>query len=430
MASLFPDRAAFWAAATRRLQVDVRYFARTSTILTLQYVLSVLSGLITGYLVARLLPPEAYGGYRFGLSVAGMVGLLTLAPLETAIAREIASRHEAAAVRFTLFWNAVMSLAGALLLLAFIPVLGAWWDQERLGSLFLVMALLFVPVQIGSKFFSAIVTGRGQFRQALWIKVASTAAVIVAVPLVLSCTHSLPALYATAVGLPALIVSGALFWQLRHYPSREKSWAPLRYGTLLSLNTIPVAMASQLDSFVIAALFGLKQLAIFQVSILVPEQAKAWFKSLLPAAFARLATMEDTRHNRRKLLSVVAGMSGVVAVGVILYAALAPILCAWLFPNYALAEVVWLSRLSAITLIAVPPLLLSQYLEAHGMIRSLQIANLGSAVVFVVMLLILTPTLGLTGAIIARAGMRLSVALLNILSLTHASLGESPPSPR
>lgn len=58
---------ALWDVVGRRLKIDVRYFAKTSTILTLHYALSVLSGLVTGYLVARLLPPEDYGGYRFSL---------------------------------------------------------------------------------------------------------------------------------------------------------------------------------------------------------------------------------------------------------------------------------------------------------------------------------------------------------------------------
>lgn len=417
------------SAATRRLKIDVRYFAKSSTILTLHYALSVMSGLITGYLVARLLTPTEYGGYRFGLSVAGVISLITLPSLETAIAREVAAQRSNAALRFTLLWNAAMCAVGALILLGLIPVLGVWWDQARLAPLFLAMAVLFVPLQLGATFFSGIITGEGKFRSLLWVKIISTGLVVACLPLVLATTHSLPAIYAVAIGLPGLVVLAALILELRRFRSTEQSWRVLRYGTLLSLNTIPVSIASQLDNFVIAGLFGLKQVALFQVSILVPEQVKAWFKSLLPASFSRLATMDDTPKNRRRLLLVVTGMMMIVTIGVAVYALIAPWLCAWLFPNYPLSDLVWLSRLSAVTLIAVPALLLSQYLEAHGRIRDLQIANWGSMIVFVISLLSLTPTIGLSGAIIARAGMRLSFALLNVLSLT-TSIGSLSPSKR
>lgn len=420
---------ALWDVVGRRLKIDVRYFAKTSTILTLHYALSVLSGLVTGYLVALLLPPEAYGGYRFSLSVAGIVSLLTLPSLETAIAREVANRQRDAAVRFTLMNNAWLCLAGALVLLGLVPVLGLWWNQERLGSLFIVIALLFLPLQLGATFFSGIVTGTGNFRFALHVKMFATALVVCLLPAVLTVTHSLPIIYAVAVGVPGLVVASALALQLRRFPSRERSWRVLRYGGLLSLNTIPVSIASQLDSFVIAGLFGLKQLALFQVSILVPEQIKAWFKSLLPASFSRLATMDDSRQNRRRVLKVTAALTLGVTVGVAGYVLLAPWLCAWLFPNYTLTDVVWLSRLSAVTLVAIPSLLVSQYLEAHGRLRALQIANWGSMTLFVATLLVLTPLLGLMGAVLARATMRLTFALLCILALALGVTAAKPASP-
>ncbi|MBP9750563.1 MAG: oligosaccharide flippase family protein [Candidatus Peribacteraceae bacterium] len=411
-----------WDRLSRRFHINVRYFAENSAILTLNYALSVLGGLITGYLVARVLPAELYGGYRFGLAVTGFVSLITLPSLESAVAREIAKKGPAETpLQFTILANAVLCLVGALALVLIIPLLGIW-ERESLAPLLLVMAAFFIPLQLSSTFFSGIVTGTGEFRRLLWVNLVQTLIIVCLVPLTLFFTQSLPALYAVAVGVPGLVVVAAFWGQLGRFPSRERSWRVIKYGTLLSLNTIPVAIASQLDSFIIAGMFGLKQLALFQVAILVPEQLKVWFKSLMPVSFSRLATLEDSWESRRKVRNVTGLLMLAVGVGVAVYATLAPWLCALLFPNYAGTDIVPLTQLSAALLVVVPCSLLSQYLEAHGMVRSLQWANWLSMILFVIALFVLTPTMGLAGAILARALLRGVFALANLFSLLTVPL--------
>lgn len=411
-----------WDGLSRRLQINVRYFAKNSAILTLNYALSVLSGLVSGYLVARLLPAELYGGYRFGLAVTGFVSLVTLPSLESAVARDIAKKGpEGTPLRFTILANAALCLIGALVLVGIVPLLGIW-ERESLAPLLLVMAAFFIPAQIASTFFSGMVTGTGEFKRLLWVNMISTALVVCLVPPTLYLTHSLPALYLVAVGVPSLVVVVAFLQQLKRFPSRERSWDVTRYGALLSLNTIPVAIASQLDSFIIAGMFGLKQLALFQVAILVPEQLKVWFKSLMPVSFSRLATLEDSWESRRKVRQVTGLLMLAVAAGVAFYAAVAPWLCAILFPNYVDTNIVALTQLSAALLVVVPCSLMSQYLEAHGMLRVLQWGNWLSMILFVIALLTLTPTMGLAGAILARALLRGVFALCNVVSLLTAPL--------
>ncbi len=411
-----------WDRLSRRFNINVRYFAENSAVLTLNYALSVLGGLVTGYLVARLLPAELYGGYRFGLAVTGFVSLITLPSLESAVARDIAKNTPAGTpLRFTMLVNGAMCALGALILVGIIPLLGLW-QRESLAPLLLVMAAVFIPLQIANTFFSGIITGTGEFRRLLGVNVLSTLVVICLVPLTLAFTHSLPALYAVAVGLPGLVVVATFFAQLKRFPSRERSWHVIKYGTLLSLNTIPVAIASQLDSFIIAGMFGLKQLALFQVAILVPEQLKVWFKSLMPISFSRLATMEDSWESRRKIRRATGLLMLGVGAMVAVYAALAPWLCEMLFPNYTGTDIVRLTQLSAALLVVVPASLLSQYLEAHGMLRALQWANWLSLTIFVVALLTLTPALGLVGAILARALLRGVFAVANLFSLLTTPL--------
>jgi O-antigen/teichoic acid export membrane protein len=186
----------------------------------------------------------------------------------------------------------------------------------------------------------------------------------------------------------------------------------IRYAWQLTFATLPMELVWYVDKLLISYFFGLNQLATFAVAVLIPEQAKIFLKQFFPISLAKQAQGSDSLERRRKLYRAVLFGTAVFAGGIALYIVCTPVLIPLLFPQYDSAEVMMLTSVMAATLITMPSALISQYLEAQGMIRENRRANWGSAGVFFMLLFWLIPTYGILGAILARGGFRLSLAFL------------------
>ncbi len=166
---------------------------------------------------------------------------------------------------------------------------------------------------------------------------------------------------------------------------------------------------------------------MFSVALLIPEQVKTWGKELLPVGLVRQARGGDTVDRRRRLLWIVLMLTLLTGLGVAIYVAAAPVIFHLLFPNYP--DAVLPTRIAALTLLALPSSLFLQYLEAQGLLHELSISHWISAAVFVLSLLLLVPTLGIVGAVLARGCLRLSYVGCSTWFLMQPPQSPLPPHP-
>lgn len=409
--------AAFLTALGKRFGFDAHYFAKNSFYVTLSHILGIVRGLFTGYFVARLFDPDVYGGYRFVLHVMGIVGLVTLHGLAPAIARTVSQEDgHNAPLRWTLKIQFSLCLLCAVLLLGCIPFLSIWGRQE-LWPLFVAASFLMIPRQVADSFYDGIITGSSKFSRDLRLNALQSMLIIVAILPVLLWSRSAVWLLLIVIGIPTLIRLGAVSQFLRHFPSTKKDPAVLKYGFGLSVNTLIITLAFSLDALLISATFGLNQLALFSVAILLPEQVKYWWKSMLPVSFSRQARGEDTPERRAQLTRAVVMITLVSFVGVALYWIAAPLLMTILFPNYPVEQLIPLTRIASLLLLLQPSALFLQYLEARGMLKELRTAQWVSSALFASSLFYLLPTYGLAGALYSRILFRIAlfgIAFLNV----------------
>lgn len=393
----------------RKLGIDAHYFAKSSAFVVLGQVMNVLKGVVSGYLISRLFPAEMYGEYRFVLSVVGTLGILTLSGLPRAISRAVAQQRDDTPLWWTLGTYALLCLVGATAIAGVILFL-PHWNRMNLWAMFLLAAVFFVPTNVGTAFFGGIVIGRGQFDTSLRANATGGMLVIVSVLLMLWLRPSPLLLLAFTAGIPPLVYLWELRKLMRSYPSQSASKDMLKYALKITIADIPMTLSWYLDGLLISAFFGLKQLALFSVAQMIPEEAKGFLKDFLPISFSRQAAGNDSPQRRRHLVLAVMWMTVVFAVGIACFVAVSPWLMPLLFPLYNPAELVPLSSAAAIMLITFPASLFSQQLEARGKARQILIGQWLSAAVFAVSLLTLIPTMGLIGAILARGIFRLTYA--------------------
>lgn len=394
---------------SRMLGVEVRSLAKNATIVTVSYGISVVRGFVTGYLVARLFPRELYGQYQFILSSVGAVSVIGLPGIINALNRAVARGEKGVIIPTARIQFAIASITSVLLLCS-IPFLPA--ERQSLWPLFLLTALLFPVQQTASSVYTAVTVGKVQFDLALKANIIWSSIAVTSVLGIIFLEPSAVLLYTAMTAIPTLTYLWFSRNQIEHTKPEPKVGHIIKYGAQLTLISLPISLSWYIDKLMISALFGLNQLAVFTVGILIPEQAKTFAKELLPVSFALQARGEDTVKRRRRLIGAVARATLIFSVGVAAYIVAAPWIYGFFFPNYP--EAVFLTQLAAAMLVVQPSSLLTQYLEAQAMLPELRRTQWISAGVFIVSLVTLIPNFGLPGAVVARGMLRLSYAVCSL----------------
>jgi O-antigen/teichoic acid export membrane protein len=406
-----------------RFGISATSLAQHSFLVTLSHVVSVLRGIVTGYLVARLFPRDLYGQYQLVLTVIGTLGAIGISDLYKAVARAIARGQPAAiwpVAKYQFYW----CTAESLFLIAALPFLHFFDRQELLWPM-LVAAALFPFSQVAGLLLQSIVIGKQNFRLGMEVNMITTVVVILAMLVPLLIHPSISLLIVVTMGVPAavaLIVSTKRLPKAQDTPAaKEVFW----YGAQLTLLNAPVTLSWYLDKFLVSRYYGLGQLAVFSVALLLPEQLKVWAGELLPITFASQARGEDSKARRLKLLRIVFGLTIVFSALLGLYIAAAPWLFTWLFPNYT--DAVLYTQLAAALLFTVPCGLLTQYLEAQAMVRELRWTRWIAAITFCLSLVTLVPNFGVVGALWSRGILRVSYALCVLYFLLTAPIQIKKP---
>jgi len=400
---------------------DAHGIAKQSGIVTLSHGIGTLKGIVTGYLVIRFFPQEMYGTYRFALSMVGIIGFIALPGMVSVLATQISQKKLEAPVRSAINIFSYWCLAGAVIVFASIGFLPLW-NKLEIWPLIAVSALLFVPSNVGVIIFGSLTRGTGQFSRALSATLLSNVLQVICVLLILVFYPSALLLLISSVGIPAIVYSfHALRWS-KEYPSRA-SFAPhLRSVLNLSIASVPTTLAWYADGLVVSAFFGVKQLAILSVALLLPEQIKIWTKELFPILYAKQAGGDDSWERRMKLVRLAGVGTILFGVGILAYCLLIPFLVPYLFPQYDASLITMLTIVAAIILITAPATVFPQYLEARGMFRELQYVGWISAIVYVALLFILVPNYGPLGAIIGRGSFRACNISLSLIMLLRAPI--------
>ena len=404
----------FLALLKRVFGIDVSFFAKNAFIVTVSYGISIARGFVAGYLVARLFPREMYGQYQFILSSVGMIGVFGLPGVINSLGRAVARGEKGVIVpvaRFQ-FLIALITSAGIVSMTFFLPE-----NRQELWPLFLLAAALFPVSQVASTIFTGITVGKSRFDVSLRANLTWSTLMVIAALGILFGYPSTALLYAAAVGLPAITYLAYSIRFLGRVTPEPSVRHIIRYGVQLTLVSLPLSLSWYVDKLMISGMMGLNQLAVFSVGILIPEQFKSLAKELLPVSFAVQARGDDSLARRRRLLFATGRATLIFSVGIAAYIVLCPWIFALLFPNYP--EAVFLSQLSALTLITFPGALLTQYLEAQAMLPELRKTQWISAGVFIVSLLTLIPAFGLAGAVLARGVLRLSTTVCGVYFLSR-----------
>jgi O-antigen/teichoic acid export membrane protein len=381
----------------QRNKINLRYLLQGGGWLTIGQGLSSVLSFVLAIAFANLLPKESYGTYRYVISWFGILSIATLPGLGVAVTRATARGYDGTLKRATLTygkWGIVGTLAGFIVAATFL-----WRGQVEVAGL-IAVAACFVPLYDLFNMYDAFLQGKKRFDRAsltgLVVKFGTTAALIVA----LLITKNLFAILISSFVVHALIE----LWQYRatvrtFVTNNDVDETSITYAKHLSAMNVLGTLASQLDRLLIFSLLGPAQLAIYSIAIAPGEQIKGLLKTSGSLALPRFA--EQTRRAvQRTLTNKIIRFSLLTGIVVLAYIIIAPFVFPLVFPAYS--DSVGYSQLYALSLIPMSLVIPISFLQAHEAKKELYVYNISSYILQCILLIILIPAFGLTGAILAR----------------------------
>lgn len=144
------------------LKTDMVYLAKGSFWLSIGQVISVLSSLLLSLVLARALPQEVYGNYKFILSVAGIIGGLSLSGLGSSLTQAVAKGNYGTiflAVKNQLVWGTIISLVSLGTGLYY------FLNDNTVFAISFIIVSIALPVTNAVSMYGAFLSGKKDFKR-------------------------------------------------------------------------------------------------------------------------------------------------------------------------------------------------------------------------------------------------------------------------
>lgn len=360
-------------------------------------------------LVARYLPKDVYGQYKYVIAVVALLSTFSLNGLGTAVFQSVASGFEGALQEgfwANIRWSAAVFL-GALGVAAYYFIAG----NNTLAIGILIGGSL-SPFLTSANLANSFLAAKKDFRRSnLFFSVYENFFAVGALAITVLLTNNpliLVAVYFAGNTLTTLF----LYQRVKriYTPDADKrDGGTLSYSKHLSLMGILSGIAGNIDQILLFHFVGPAQLAIYNFAIAIPDQTKGPLKNLntmVQAKFVNRSSVEIKAGIWSKMLILL--LSTLIFIA--LYILIAPYLYSILFPKYAGAA--FYSSIYILSLISAVVAPAGSYLIAKKRVQEQYILNVGGSLLQIILMAVGVIWAGLVGLVLARVATRLANTLL------------------
>lgn len=390
-------------------KTDMVYLAKGGVWLLPAQVLVLISGVILAWGYANFLPKEIFGVYKYVLTLAALLGALSLTGLHKALVRSIARGFEGTiylAFRKNLTWSGLL-FAGALIVGLYYYFNG---NSTLLWSMIIVGVLS--PIINSAQLYTSLLNGKKDFRTTSIFGVMRSLLITTAVLVTVFFTNDIITIVLAFFVTSALV--NLYFYHRaldRHTPNKEVDTSIVRYSQHLSLINILGTIAKQVDKVLVFTFLGPAQLATYAFVLLIPENIKASLKNISTLALPKLST-KDHKEVRESIVGKLLRFSAVLIPIVVTYIFAAPYIFQILFPEYM--DAVLYSQIFAVGLLA-PNFMSSTVFEAQKAVRENYIFKITNNLLRIVLISALFFVAGILGVVLARVIAKFASFALSLL---------------
>lgn len=376
---------------------DNVYVAKNGTYLLIGNTISIIASFLLSVAFARLLPKETYGQYRYILSIATIIAILSLQGINKAIVTSVARGFENTirqAFKTKIKWGIIGSLVSVI-------VAGYFWTQNQSElTISLLIIAVFLPLFKAGEIYQSYLDGKKLFG----IRINYTAITQIISSLLLFCglflTKNLIVLVLIYFSSYSLLRLFFFLQTVRKFkPNTNNDTQLICYGKHLSLMEIIGTIAGQLDSILLFNFLGATNLAIYSYAVLTIDYARTPLQIIQEIAVPKL-TIRPNEEIKKYLPKKLIQITFLILIGIGIYFFLAPWFYHTFYPQYT--DSITYSRLFALTLLVFPMSMIALTLYTKNKTKELYKINTYVPIVQLISTIILVPILGILGAIIAR----------------------------
>lgn len=312
-------------------KTDMVYVAKGGGLLIGAQFVSALAGLGLAIIFANFTSKETYGTYKYILSVAGIIGALTLSGMNTAIVRSVAQGYEGLfkkGFRINLKWNIVMFLTAI--------IAGFYYfshNNSLLGGCLMIIALTY-PVLNAANIYNPYLNGKKEYKYSAYLQLVRNIFPILSVIVCVLLTKNIFLIISTYLISSALITYLLMVLVIRKYqPNNLDDGESYNYAKHLSLMGLLTPVSNQIDSVLLFHFLGAVPVAIYALAVSFPDQIIGYFKNIYSLTLPKYS--EKTDEEIKKTLFKKTLILGLISFIIFLiYVIFSPFLFSLFFPKY------------------------------------------------------------------------------------------------
>jgi O-antigen/teichoic acid export membrane protein len=398
-------------------KTDMVYLAKGGFWATTSQICVSLMTFLLAIAFAHYVSKEAYGEYKYVLSVASILGAFTLSGLGTAVLQSVSRGYEGT-LRYAFWknirWSTLFFLGATTTALYYLA-----HGNASLGISMLLVGCLW-PFFTSTNLYSNYLIAKKDFkRSSIYFFIIGNLFPSLCLFATMLITSSVA--YLIAVYTVSNTIIGAILYIriLKIYkPNKEVDPEMLGYGKHLSLINILIIVGSNIDQILAFHYIGAVELAIYNFAIAIPDQIKGPMKNLTGLIFPKFTERSDTEIRsgmKNKFLYLFIGS----AVLIIVYILVSPYIFHIFFPKYT--DSIFYSQIFSLSLLWMSSIPAETYLSAKKKIKELYLSNILIFILQIILMSFGVIFLGLLGLVLARVITRLSTSAVNILFYNKAS---------
>ena len=387
------------AHLSEKLELDVRYFVKGGSWLSVPFFVNYGLGLLRTIFFARFTSQVVYGQFGFINSVSSTFDTLTLPGINTALTETVARGNLgslALAAKTRARWSllATLGMAG---MAVYYAIRG---ETALVAGLLLAGAL--TPLISAFQVVQAYYSGQKRFDLVSKLMVSYSILNTISIVVILWVGKGLVWLVAVNYGLQLL-----LYFLLYQRAAQQARLAPadpevIRYGRSLTWAQAISTVAFELDGFILGLTAGFAEVAIYQIASVFPEAIKSFMKMLTPMAMPKIAENPDKQiyspRTRRHLVM----LTGINIFVVLVAMAVVPFMILLLYGESYRSSIPLFELLMLSLATSLPGYFFTAAFQARKQTRTIYLFNIVYGVLQIGTLLIFVPWLGVIGLAISR----------------------------
>lgn len=377
------------------LKIDATFITKSSFWITFGRLTWGLSAFFITLVLSRFMSQEAFGMYKYILSVAAAISAFSFSGLGTAVSQAAAKNKDGVyslGFKQGLLWSFPGLLIG-------IGVSGYYifMGNSDLGIAVLLTAITNLFLQ-NTLIWSNFLIGKRLYKEdGINSTIYGTGVALVTI--IATLLYPSPFVVSIMYTCGAALFSFYLYRKtMRHVKNNTPAEEEMTFGKQMSFLQVIGSLSTQADKLVIFHLLGVTPLAIYSVATALPQQLRFGSKMISSLSLPKYSTQSISTVKKaiHKQAFYVLLFSIVCVIG---YVLLSPYFFKLFFPRYT--EGILLSQVFSLIFLVFPITLYQQALSSHRKIKPIAFIQTIAPITKIVSLLIFVPMYGLWGVLIS-----------------------------